>query len=113
MCRTGRGRIIWEKLAAAVSLGENFMEVRSELDRLAQLQAQIAEQRRARTESLLQLGLYAVALFGVYQTLIAYYSAKDLLWSPMSFWIWVIGATLGALAFYAWAVASRHGAKGP
>ena len=112
VCRTGRGRIIWERLAAAVSLAENYMEVRSELDRLAQLEAQIAERKRARTESLLELGLYAVALFGVYQTLIAYYANKDLLRSSMSFWIWVIGATLGAVAFYAWAVTSRHGKKG-
>jgi hypothetical protein len=112
VCRTGRGRIIWEKLAAAVSLAEHYAEVRSELDRLAQLEEQIAERRRARAETLLQIGLYAVALFGVYQTLMDYYSAKDRLASSVSFWIWVTGITLGAVAFYAWVASRRRGGKG-
>lgn len=109
VCRSGRGRVIWEKLAAAVTLTENYAEVRSELDRLAQLESQIAERRRARAERLLQVGLYAVALFGVYQTLIAYYGARSNLSTP--FWMWVVGVTAGAVAFY-WA-ASRRGGRGP
>jgi hypothetical protein len=111
VCRTGRGRLVWEKLAGAVSLAENYVEVRSELDRLAQLEAEMAEQRRTRAERLLQLGLYMVALFGVYQTVIAYYGTSQVQ-SSASFWPLVSGITVLAVGFYVWA-AGRNRGRGP
>jgi hypothetical protein len=108
VCRTGYGRLIWNKLSAAVSLGEEYARVRSELDRLAQLEAQIAEQRRTSAERWMQFGLFAIALCNVYETAIAYFTAQGIAGSH-PFWSSVITVTVVAASFYAWVELKRRG----
>ena len=74
--------------------------MQSELDRLAQLEDRLEDERRERADSILQFVLYLVAVAGVLQTLVAFYALQaGELWT-WRLWRPVGGVVLAAFAIY-------------
>jgi hypothetical protein len=98
--RTTRGRFLYEQISAFLKLTEQYAEVQSELDHLAQLENQVSEQRKARAERLMQLVLYFVAVFSVCQVLLSFYILdRSTLKSP-SLWALLSGVLVTTVWVY-------------
>jgi len=84
--RLPRGRTISSRLHQELRLGEHFSEVQSELDRLSALEANAAERRAARASRVLEFFLAAVAVAGVFQTVIALFTLDERTTRLREFW---------------------------
>jgi len=104
--RRPRGRQLYEQLAAALDIKANYAEVQSELDRLAQLETRLAEDRQARADRVVQFVLYLVAVFGVVQTFLALWVLDATELRSLGLWGGVCGILLAAIATYA--LVDRH-----
>lgn len=93
MCRNSRGRILVEQLSQSLRLADNYLEVRSELERLEQLENQTVERS-------LQAVLYFIAVSGVYQTILAFCSTDKKFLQSGLFWVGMIGVLFGAVLIF-------------
>ncbi len=93
--RLARGRLLFSQLAESLDLVGQYSEVQSELDRLAQLENQLAEERKARAESIMEAVLYVVAVGGIYQTIAAFFGLGDALRSKL---LWGVVTSVTAMA---------------
>ena len=108
--RTARGRLVFYHLADSLRLGEHYREVLAEADRLGEVEEQLAEARRARAERVMEIVLYIVAVVGVYQTVIAFWTLD---WSkPLKVLLIGCAAIFGlALVGLAWILCLGKGKK--
>lgn len=93
VCRNSRGRILVEQLSQSLRLADNYLEVRSELERLEQLENQTVERS-------LQAVLYFIAVSGVYQTILAFCSTDKKFLQSGLFWVGMIGVLFGAVLIF-------------
>jgi hypothetical protein len=76
--RLPRGELLFSRLSEALGLAAHYQEVQQEIDRLRELQGQIADRT-------IQAILYAVTIAGAYQTLIAFFTLGTVQ-RPRLFW---------------------------
>jgi hypothetical protein len=98
--RQPRSRVLFDELAAALRIADHYTEVQSELDRLAQLEQRLAEDRQARAESILQFVLYLVAICGVLQTFVAFWVLDTGSVKSPGLWTAVGGILIAAVGTY-------------
>lgn len=109
--RLARGRTMFDRLSTSLNLAAHYAEVQSELDRVAQLEQRLAEQRQAAAEerqakadSVMQFVLYLVAVFGVLQTFLGYWSLESL----RSFTLWMGTSSIALVAIALWFGVQRY-----
>lgn len=106
--RAPRARVLFGEIAAALGLAGLFVKVRSELDRLGEIEQRVASERQRRAEGIIQFALFVLAISGLLQTIVAFlqYGAA---WEKVMWWV---VPTAGAfLALFLWA--RFRGGRGP
>lgn len=98
--RAPRARALFGEMAAALGLSGLFAKVRSELDRLGEIEERVAAARQQRADGLIQGALFILAISGLLQTIVTFWMWQDKGWWMLSWVIPVVGAFL-ALLFWA------------
>jgi hypothetical protein len=100
--RSPRGRDLFSALSATLKLPEHYAEVQLELSRLAEVESQMAVQRRSRAERLLQGTIYFLSVSGLLQAIIALLGWRG---QDPGMWGWiapVLGLTALLYALILW-----------
>ena len=104
--RLPRGHALHAELWQALRLSEHYAEAQSELERLAAVEAGLADRRASAAARILELFLAILAVAGVLQTVIAFFTLDAAVRRLPSLW-WTIGgvlflsaAVLGAVAAF-------------
>jgi hypothetical protein len=97
--RASRTRALFGEIASALGLAGLFVKVRSELDRLGEIEERVAAERQRRAEGIVQFALFVLAISGLLQTIVAFldYNAG---WEVM--W-WVVPIVGAFLVLFFWA----------
>jgi len=98
--RAARGRTLFGHLSEALDLAGHYAEVQVELDRLAELESQLAEERKAKAERVMEATLFFLAVAGLFQTVLAFLTWPDL--DPSMWWTWVGPVLAVAAGIYLW-----------
>lgn len=108
--RTPRARALFGEIATALGLPGLFVKVRSELDRLADIEERVAAERQRRAEGIIQGALFVLAISGLLQTIVAFLAWDEVSWRVM----WWVAPTVGVfLALFFWArLRARRGDRG-
>lgn len=97
--RQARPRSLFGELSTALGLPGLYTEVQSELDRLAQLEAQIDGERRERANLWIEVLLFVLAFFGVAQTVIGYLAWPERSVAVVLWLVPFLGASLGVFVW--------------
>jgi hypothetical protein len=95
--RDAHARALFGETAAALGLAGLFGKVRSELDRLAEIEERVAAERQQRAEGLIQGALFVLALSGLLQTIVAFWAWEEVGWWVLWWVVPTVGAFLGLL----------------
>lgn len=106
--RAPRARTLFGEIAATLGLAELFVKVRSELDRLGQIEERVAAERQRRAEGIIQFALFVLAISGLLQTIVAFLQYGEP-WGEVMWWVIpIVGAFVG---LFFWA--RLRGRRGP
>jgi len=110
--RVPRARALFCEIAAALSFAGLFTKVRSELDRLGEIEERVAAERQRRAERIIEGALFVLAVSGLLQTIVTFVDSRNASWSTMWWVIPIVGAFLG---LFFWARIRSRGdlSKGP
>jgi hypothetical protein len=106
--RAPRARALFGEIAATLRLTELFDKVRSELDRLGEIEERVAAERQRRAEGIIQFALFVLAISGLLQTIVAFLAWDDVGWEVLWWVVPIVGAFVG---LFFWA--RLRGRRGP
>jgi len=98
--RDPRGRSLFGELCTALGLHGLYAEVQSEVDRLAQLEAQIEAEKREKANLWIEARLFVLAFFGVAQTVIGYLAWPE---RDVAVLLGMVPFFLASLGIFLWA----------
>jgi hypothetical protein len=98
--RAPRARALFGEISAALGIPALFVKVRSELDRLSEIEERVAAERQRRAEGIIQAALFVLAISGLLQTIVAF-----LAWDKVGWWVmwWVGPIVVVFLGLFFWA----------
>jgi hypothetical protein len=98
--RAPRTRALLGEIAAALGLAGLFAKVRSELDRLGEIEERVAAESQRRAEGIIQAALFVLAVSGLLQTIVTFW-----MWDKVGWWVlWWVAPTVGIfVGLFFWA----------
>jgi hypothetical protein len=103
--RTPGGKAIFARLSDSARVREHYQEVLAEVALLSDVEQRYDSDRRSQANDVLQSVLYVVAVVGVVQTLIAFWTMAAP--RPPDFLFWLLAGGLAGLAVVLYWVAVR------
>ena len=108
--RVSHSRALFREVSTALGLTGLSTKVRSELDRLGEIEERVAAERQRRAEGIIQGALFFLAVSGLLQTIVAFLDWDEVSWSAM-WWVAPIVGTFLGLFFWARVRVGRGGLK--
>jgi hypothetical protein len=107
--RASRARVLFREIAAALGLAGLFAKVRSELDRLGEIEERVAAESQRRAEGIIQGALFLLAVSGLLQTIVTFLDWSEKSWADA----WWVALTIGVfLGLFFWArIQARRGTR--